>query len=79
MEVAKASQHVVADPEPRVRFRAFGESSLDFQLLAWIDEPVLQGRALDELNTAVYHRFAENDIQIPFPQRDVNLKETRKK
>jgi small-conductance mechanosensitive channel len=73
LEVASASEHLVADPAPRVRFRRFGDSSLDLQLLGWIDEPVLRGRALDELNTAIYKRFMAEGIQIPFPQRDVHL------
>jgi MscS family membrane protein len=73
MEVAAASTHVAKDPEPRVRFRAFGDSSLDFQLMGWIDEPVLRGRALDELNVGVYKAFAKHEIEIPFPQRDVHL------
>jgi len=73
MEVAAASTHMVAEPEPRVRFREFGDSSLNFQLLGWIDEPVLRGRAVDELNVAVYKRFMAEGIEIPFPQRDVHL------
>ena len=75
MEVAAASEYLADDPEPRVRFRAFGDSSLDFELLGWIEEPVLRGRALDALNTAVYKAFTQHDIEIPFPQRDVHLKQ----
>jgi small-conductance mechanosensitive channel len=41
--------------------------------MGWIDEPVLSGPAIDELNTAVYKRFAEENIEIPFPQRDVHM------
>ena len=44
-KIAAESKHLVDDPAPRVRFRALGESSLDFQLMGWIDEPVLRGRA----------------------------------
>ena len=62
-------------PEPRVRFRRFGDSALEFELLGWIAEPVLRGRALDSLNAAVYTRFDEAGIQIPLPQRDVHLKQ----
>lgn len=73
MDVAGASELLATEPAPRVRFRAFGASSLDFQLLGWIDEPVLRGRALDELNVAVYKAFTKHGIVIPFPQRDVYL------
>jgi MscS family membrane protein len=56
-----------------VRFRRLGESSLDFQLLGWVEYPELRGRAIDELLTSIYKRFAEEKITIPFPQRDVHL------
>jgi small-conductance mechanosensitive channel len=74
LDVALKSYHLVNLPAPRVRFRAFGNSSLDFELLGWIDEPEARGRAVDELNTAIYHRFQEENIEIPFPQRDLHIK-----
>jgi len=65
---------VARDPEPTVRFRAFGASSLDFQLRGYIDQPLFRGRAIDALNTAVYKAFGANGIEIPFPQRDVHIR-----
>jgi small-conductance mechanosensitive channel len=62
-------------PEPRVRFRSFGESSLDFDLLCWIEDPAERGKVLDTLNTAIYTHFSKEGIQIPFPQRDLYVKE----
>ncbi|MDJ0765419.1 MAG: mechanosensitive ion channel [Myxococcota bacterium] len=70
---ARASSFLAADPEPRVRFREFGDSSLNFELLGWIDEPLFRGQALDELNTIIYKQFAAENITIPFPQRDVHV------
>lgn len=66
---------VLSDPAPRVRFRVFGDSSLDFDLLCWIDEPVRRGFVVHELNCEIYRKFAEAGIQIPFPQRDMYIKE----
>jgi small-conductance mechanosensitive channel len=63
------------DPEPRVRFRQFGESSLDFELLCWIDEPVLRGRVIDALLTEIYKRLNSEGIEIPYPKRDVYIKQ----
>jgi MscS family membrane protein len=73
LEIAQQASLVCADPAPRVRFRALGESSLDFQLLGWIEEPALRGQAIDELLTTIYKRFQVEGIVIPFPQRDVHL------
>ncbi|MCP4197709.1 MAG: mechanosensitive ion channel family protein [Proteobacteria bacterium] len=75
MDIANNSKFLVAHPEPRVRFRELGNSSLNFQLLGWIEEPFLRGKAIDELHTNVYKRFAAEKITIPFPQQDVHIRQ----
>lgn len=75
MSVAEASDDVCDDPEPRVRFRAFGASSLDFELLCWVYNPELRGRVLDALNTSVYKRFQTEGIEIPYAKQDLYIKE----
>lgn len=75
MSVARESETVCEQPEPRVRFRAFGASSLDFELLCWVDNPELRGRVLDALNSAVYKRFLVEGIEIPFAKQDLYIKE----
>ena len=73
LDVAHNNAQVCSTPEPRVRFRAFGDSSLDHELLCWVSTPVLRGRVLHMLNTAIYKRFLKDKIEIPFPQRDVHI------
>lgn len=73
-QVGNDHAEILADPAPRVRFRTFGESSLDFQLLGWIAEPVNRGRVTHELNCAVYKALNANNIEIPFPQRDLHVR-----
>ncbi len=74
LEVAEAAEAPLSNPEPRVRFRSFGASSLDFELLVWIREPELRGRILDSLNTAVFKRFQAEGISIAFPQQDLHVR-----
>ena len=74
-QIAFNSEGLCKDPTPRVRFRAFGTSSLDFDLLAWISEPSLRGLRLHEMNCEIYRRFAEEKIVIPFPQQDVWIRD----
>ena len=74
--VADNHDEICKAPERRVRFRRFGDSSLDFELLCWIDRPVNRGRMIHELNCAVYKSFQTAGIEIPFPQRDVHLHTT---
>jgi small-conductance mechanosensitive channel len=73
-QVAADHAEICETPAPRVRFRRFGESSLDFELLCWIERPVDRGRLQHELNCAVYRAFAANEIEIPFPQRDLHVR-----
>jgi small-conductance mechanosensitive channel len=75
LECAHSVEHVCKEPAPRVRFREFGDSGLRFQLLGWIDEPVLRGRVLDQLNTTVFKRFREAGIEIPYSKHDVYIKQ----
>ncbi len=72
--VANGHAEILDEPSPRVRFRAFGNSSLDFELLAWIRRPLDRGRLLHELHCAVYKAFRAAEIEIPFPQRDLNVR-----
>jgi small-conductance mechanosensitive channel len=75
MSVASGHQEICKNPEPRVRFRLFGSSSLDYELLCWVERPVLRGRILHELNRNVYKAFQAENIEIPFPQQDIYIKE----
>ena len=71
VKIAEEHDHICPDPTPRVRMRGFGDSSLNFELLCWIDEPVLRGRLMHEMYMEIYKALNEADIEIPFPQRDL--------
>lgn len=73
LETASGNSNVVKDPEPRVRFRSFGDSALNFDLLCWARESSLRGRAVHELNSTIYKSFNNSGVKIPFPQRDVHI------
>lgn len=73
-KVATDHDEICSNPAPRVRFRQFGESSLDFELLCWIDKPVDRGRLRHELGCGVYKAFAAAEIEIPLPQQDLHIR-----
>ncbi len=73
-KVANDHTEVLKNPEPRVRFRTFGDSGLNFELLTWIANPADRGRMSHELNCAVYKALREQQIEIPFPQRDIHVR-----
>ena len=76
LELAEAEGLVLERPKPRVRFREFGGSALDFELLCWVNNPAQRARATHNLNRAIYKRFQSEGIEIPFPQRDVTMSVT---
>lgn len=71
LEVAKANKDVLKFPEPEVFFMSFGDSSLDFRLRVWIEDPKRRPTIHSDLNFAITEAFRKHDIEIPFPQRDV--------
>ncbi len=75
LECAKGVPHTSEDQSPVVRFVAMGESSLDFQVLVWVKHPVFRGRVHDEINTRLYKALAAAGVEIPFPQRDLYIKQ----
>lgn len=74
INIAIKEELICPDPLPRLRLREFGDSSVNFELLCWVDDPELKGRALDVLNTNIYNCFNENNIEFPYPKRDVYIK-----
>ena len=75
IETACKEGHICPDPEARIRFRGFGDSALMFDLLCWIHRPEERGRAQDHLNTSIYKALGSAQIEIPYPKRDVYVKQ----
>lgn len=74
-KVAQDRDDLCRDPAPRVRMRGFGKSSLDFELLAWINRPEDRGLILHELYMSIYKSFKAESIEIPFTKTDIYIKE----
>lgn len=73
LEVATAHPLVQKDPSPVVFFQEFGDSSLNFLLVVWIGSFRDRMVVRDAVNTSLYHRFAQEGIEIPFPTRTVYM------
>ena len=76
LKVAHNHPEVINDnsaPAPKILFRQFGDSSLDFELRCYIKNIDERLNVISDLNFAIDAAFRENGIQIPFPQRDVHL------
>ena len=61
-------------PEPVVFFSAFGASSLDFELRCFVRDVRKRLLVRSEMNFEIDRLFRENNIEIPFPQRDIHIR-----
>ena len=73
LECANLVPEVDLSPEPFVRFNDFGDSALIFQLLFWTKETFRSEYIRSKIRYAIDRKFRENNITIPFPQRDVHM------
>ena len=73
LDIAHRHGLVLNDPEPAVFFSDFGDSSLDFELAIWINEPMRVLAVLSDLRFMIFSDFKKHGISIPFPQRDVHF------
>ncbi len=75
LEVSHKSEYILNDPAPEARFLEFGDNSLNFELLVWIDLRRIKIPLIKSiLNYTICDAFREKGIQIPFPQRDIWFK-----
>jgi small-conductance mechanosensitive channel len=75
LEVAADNPAVLKEPAASVRFLEFGDSSLNFELAVWtIDMAHRPTRFRSDLYFAIERKFRENNIEVPFPQRDLHLR-----
>ena len=76
LEVAGANPSVLKTPAPTVVFKEFGASALNFELRVWsVDMAHRAGSLESQLNFAIWDKFKASGIEIPFPQRDLHVKE----
>jgi potassium efflux system protein len=74
VSAGNAADHVLKDPPPKVYLKGFGDSAIDFELLVWIDRPHDHQQIRSDINYEIERLFREQEIEIPFPQRDLRLR-----
>ncbi|MFT4564239.1 MAG: potassium efflux system protein [Gammaproteobacteria bacterium] len=73
-EAADAQEKVLLEPPPQALFLGFGDSSLDFEIQLYIRDLSDRLPVIHDIHMAINNGFAEADIEIPFPQRDLHLR-----
>ncbi|GIW98211.1 MAG: potassium transporter [Pirellulaceae bacterium] len=72
--ICQEHEAVLKDPPPMVTFESFGDSSLNIVVRAYLQSLENRLRTIHELHQAIYLAFAEEKIEIPFPQRDLHIR-----
>jgi small-conductance mechanosensitive channel len=75
-QAATANERVLKLPEPAVRLMEFADSGIALELRVWMTDPEEGvGNVRSDVNLAIWHGFKEAGITIPYPQRDVHLRQ----
>ncbi|MEA5468780.1 mechanosensitive ion channel family protein [Spirulina sp. 06S082] len=74
LQAAREHLEILSSPPPSVIFIGFGDGSLDFELLVWSANPNRQVLLKSDLYFRVEELLTQEGIEIPFPQRDLNLR-----
>ncbi|RDC59369.1 Mechanosensitive channel MscK [Alteripontixanthobacter maritimus] len=75
LEAAKSVRRVSKMPPPTIWLDAYGDSSVNFVIHCWITDPEEGiGNVKSEVLKSLWDKFAEAGVEIPFPQRDINLR-----
>ena len=75
-EAVMSLRHPYLDPEKQVKvvFTEFGDSSINFKLLCWVDA-IKQIYVVSDVMQCIYEVLNEHNIEIPFPQQDVYIRQ----
>ena len=76
-EAMSEQPEVLPTPEPAVFFQDFADSSLNFSVMGWLDDPWDRMAIQSRVRTAIDAKFREHGVSIPFPQRDLHIVDHR--
>jgi small-conductance mechanosensitive channel/CRP-like cAMP-binding protein len=74
LDVMKEIATILQDPPPQCRTWAFEESAIRYQLRYWVGDFALADNTMEELYTRLWYRLRRENIEVPFPQRVVHMR-----
>jgi small-conductance mechanosensitive channel len=76
LQASRETERVLADPPPAVWLNAFGDNAIMFEMQIWIDDPEDGiGNVRSDVLKRLWHLFREHGVEVPFPQRDIHIRE----
>ncbi|MDJ0598928.1 MAG: mechanosensitive ion channel [Crocosphaera sp.] len=73
LKVADNNPNILEYPRPVAFALEFGDSSINFELKFWIDDPLISKQVTSSLICDIWKAFKKNEIEIPYPQRDLHI------
>ena len=74
LDATKDKPRVLKSPEAAARFLGFGDNGIELELRVWINDPESGvANVISDINLSIWKSFKENNISIPFPQRDIHI------
>lgn len=74
LSAARKDRRILSYPSPKVWLKEFGDSSLNFELLVWIENPPELEHITSSLNFLIESELRLHGLEIPFPQRDLHIR-----
>ncbi|MBD2653520.1 mechanosensitive ion channel [Synechocystis sp. FACHB-383] len=74
LDLATDNPDILPQPKPAAFLLDFADSSMNFEIKFWLDNPVSRKKVSSELRCRIWQKFKELDIEIPYPQRDLHLR-----
>ncbi len=74
LDVARQHHLVLTEPKPYVHLMGYGDSSVDFRLAVFINNPDIRLTVRSDLYRAIWKALEAHNIEIPFPQRDLHIR-----
>jgi small-conductance mechanosensitive channel len=75
LQAARGEEKVLPQPQPEVLFMQYGESSINFELWVWIDDPWQIPQVRSALYFSIWYKLKTAGIEVPFPQRDLHVRD----
>ncbi len=74
-EILRSQPNILADPKPMVFLRQIDDSSINYSCFAFLDGLSDRLSTSHTLYEMILERFREEGIEIPYPQRDINIRQ----
>lgn len=74
LDILNKNKEILDDPKPTFFVIEFGDSAVIFEMRCWIDAHISLGKLRHSLLIEIWNAFKANNIELPYPQRDLHIR-----